>query len=232
MPAPPSHLSFTPQILETQIWPLFLLPRLNAMAHLLADEVLQSILAPPLRVPNSMFEDVGPVSPFSKVEQSASDVLLVCKRWMRVATPIIYHTVIIRTTAQAAALNAALMRNPEFGRHVRRFRLERPYPAHITKAVVRTMPNIVDLCIPIGVLAADKPNDVYELLSNCQPQHLLLVNYRPNHTNSTFNKLASKICAALSSWTGLVRPRMSVFDNVQFLMFSTHRRDSLATLGV
>ena len=175
------------------------------MTHLLADEVLQSILAPSLKVPDSMFEDVGPISPFSKVEQSSSDVLLVCKRWMRVTTPIIYHTVIIRTTAQAAALNAALMRNPEFGRHVRRFRLERPYPAHITKAVVRTMPNIVDLCIPIGVLAANKPNDVYELLNKCQPQHLLLVNYRPNCTNGTFNKLASKICAAAKLWTGLVR---------------------------
>jgi len=181
------------------------------MVHLLADEVLQAILAPPLRVPDSMFEDVGPVSPFNEVEQSASDVLLVCKRWMRVATPIIYHTVIIRTTAQAAALNAALTRNPEFGRHVRRFRLEHPYPGHITKAVVRTMPNIVDLCIPIGVLAADKPNDVYELLSKCQPHHLLLVNYRPNHTNGTFNKVASKICAALSSCTGLVRALIMSF---------------------
>lgn len=185
------------------------------MAHNLADEMLQSILAPPLRVPDAMFQDVGLVSPFSKVEQSASDVLLVCKRWMRVATPTLYHTVVIRSNAQAAALNAALTRNPDFGRHVRRFRLERPYPEYLNKTVTNTMPNIVDLCLPIGVLAADRPSDVYELLSISQPQHLLLVNYRPNHSNATFNKLVSKICAAIQSWTGLVSTCMRSCTNTK-----------------
>ena len=81
----------------------------------LADELLKEILAPQLLVSEELFADTGTTSPFSKAERSSSDVLLVCKRWMRVATPPLYHTVVIRSMAQAKALTRALKSSRRVG---------------------------------------------------------------------------------------------------------------------
>jgi len=177
------------------------------MAHKLADELLKEILAPPLRVRDALFNDVSRVSPFSKAQQSASDVLLVCKRWMRVGTPALYESVVIRSKAQAAALSTALTRNAEFGRFTRKLRLEGTYAQYLNSTVISTMPNIVELCIPIGMMAADKPNDLQALLERTAPhiQKLLLVNYRGSRQNSTRTKLIEKIATTVGKSKSLVR---------------------------
>jgi len=192
------------------------------MADRLADELLREILAPPLRVSDSMFCNIEHVSPFSKVDHSASDVLLVCKRWMRVGTPALYHTVVIRSTAQAFAFNAAVTRNVEFGRYIKKFRLEHSYPRYITKDIVAAMPNIEALCIPTGVLGTDRPNDVYALLDQVRPQHLVIVNYRRHQSNVTSRKLLAKICETISQWNGLVR-RDCRIASLRMLTSPAHR---------
>ncbi|KAH7101996.1 hypothetical protein BKA62DRAFT_770215 [Auriculariales sp. MPI-PUGE-AT-0066] len=153
------------------------------MTHKLADELLKEILAPPLLVPDALFCNTDDVSPFSKVDRSASDVLLVCKRWMRVATSCLYETVVIRSTAQAHALSAALTRNPQFGTYI-----------------IATMPNIRELFLSIGVMFADRPTDLYALVANPKIKHLLLVDYRAGSTNTTRRKLLSKIIDAVATW--------------------------------
>ncbi|KAH7050361.1 hypothetical protein BKA62DRAFT_459626 [Auriculariales sp. MPI-PUGE-AT-0066] len=103
------------------------------MAHKLADELLKDILSPPLLVPDDMFANRDTVSPFSKVDRSAADVLLVCKRWMCVGTPALYHTVVLRSMAQAKALASALRRCPDFGTYIRRLRVEGSYGVNTCK---------------------------------------------------------------------------------------------------
>ncbi|TFL02274.1 hypothetical protein BDV98DRAFT_618396, partial [Pterulicium gracile] len=56
------------------------------------------------------------VSPFSIPSGfSSSSVLLVSKQWMRVAAPLLYHDIVLRSSAQAQALTRALTRHKEFG---------------------------------------------------------------------------------------------------------------------
>ncbi|KAH7101988.1 hypothetical protein BKA62DRAFT_829808 [Auriculariales sp. MPI-PUGE-AT-0066] len=148
------------------------------MTYKLADELLKEILAPPLLVPDALFYNTDDVSPFSRVDRSASDVLLVCKRWTRVATPCLYETVVIRSTAQAHALSAALIRNPQFGTYVRRFRIENTYAKYLSAKIIATMLNIRELLIPIGLMAADRPTDLYALVANRKIEHFLLADYK------------------------------------------------------
>ncbi|KAH7096241.1 hypothetical protein BKA62DRAFT_720332 [Auriculariales sp. MPI-PUGE-AT-0066] len=175
------------------------------MAHRLADELLKDILAPPLLVSDALFCNTDDVSPFSRVDSSASDVLLVCKRWLRVATPCLYETVVIRSTAQAHALRAALTRNPQFGTYVRRFRIENTYATYLNTKIIATMPNIRELVLPIGVMAADRPTDLYALVANPKIEHFLVVDYRSRGCNVTRRKLLSKAIDAVATWKSLKR---------------------------
>ena len=95
------------------------------MAHKLADETWAAILEHILEVPDDDFISCETTSgPFSRRDYSNADVLLVCKRWLRIATPLVFRTCIIRSTAQAQVLAKALKKNPEFGVLVKQLRLE------------------------------------------------------------------------------------------------------------
>ncbi|KAH7097343.1 hypothetical protein BKA62DRAFT_451495 [Auriculariales sp. MPI-PUGE-AT-0066] len=184
---------------------LFLLFLITRMTHKLADEILKEILAPPLSVTDDLFCNTDDISPFSRVDSSASDVLLVCKRWMRVATPCLYETVVIRSTAQAHALSAALTRNPQFGAYVRRFRIENTYAAYLGAKDIATMFNIRELLLTLAVLGADRPTDLYALLANPNIEHILVGDFGRSISNPTRRKLVSKISEVAATWKNLKR---------------------------
>lgn len=187
------------------------------MAHQLADELLKEILWPPLVVPDQLFADTGAVSPFSKALYSAADVLLVCKRWMRVATPSLYHTVIIRSTAQAQALAAALTRNPEFGRYIKKLRIEGAYGVHLSK-IAPVAPNIVHFCFSLSIWADSSPGGLLKLLSAIQPSRVILTTSPGNLKNKKLQGVVDKLCTCIPLWTKLVRtfvPRACMPDATQ-----------------
>ncbi|KAK7052014.1 hypothetical protein R3P38DRAFT_2502946, partial [Favolaschia claudopus] len=71
------------------------------------------ILSPALKVPDDLFSDTSDVSPFATYAPSDSAYLLVCKDWLRVATPLLYSVVVLRSKAQANALQLKVFRtNP------------------------------------------------------------------------------------------------------------------------
>lgn len=95
------------------------------MAENLPDELVSEILSPGLRVPDDMSLKTSAVSPFANpASVSSSVVLLVCKAWLRVATPLLYHTVVIRSKAQAGALIPAVKGNHDPGRFIKKLRVE------------------------------------------------------------------------------------------------------------
>ncbi|EJD48374.1 hypothetical protein AURDEDRAFT_112877, partial [Auricularia subglabra TFB-10046 SS5] len=119
------------------------------MANRLADETLAAILADSLSVPEASFAfTTAWKSPFAKTRVSSSTILLVCKRWLRVATPLLYETVILRSAAQSGALAAVLKKQTEFGRYVRKVRVEGGVGASICK-IFKAAPNITDLCLTL-----------------------------------------------------------------------------------
>lgn len=175
------------------------------MAHKLADELLKEILSPPLLVPDELFANTGAVSPFSRATYSAADVLLVCKRWMRVATPALYSTVIIRSLAQAQALAVALSRNPDFGRYIKKLRLEGAYGVNLAK-IGLVSPNISDLCFSLSIWADASNSGLLKLLSAVNPKRVVLTTAPAKIVkNKQLAEVVKKLCDRIPLWTKLVR---------------------------
>ncbi|KAJ7700717.1 hypothetical protein B0H17DRAFT_845319, partial [Mycena rosella] len=110
----------------------------------LLDEVVSEILSPALTVPDEVFSDTSDVSPFAGCSESSSAYLVVCKSWLRVATPLLYHVVMLRSTAQAQALAQVLSRNVGLGPFIKKLRVEGGYGAAMG-TILQLSPNISDL---------------------------------------------------------------------------------------
>ncbi|KAH7106602.1 hypothetical protein BKA62DRAFT_766131 [Auriculariales sp. MPI-PUGE-AT-0066] len=177
------------------------------MAHKLADELLKDILSPPLLVPDDMFANRDAVSPFSKVDRSAADVLLVCKRWMRVGTPALYHTVVLRSMAQAKALASALRRCPDFGTYIRRLRVEGSYGEYIWQAV-KTAPHITELCLSLTVYSDVKVDGMVKSIAMLNPTRVILtVSPEKKIKNKNQDALIAALCKGIKKWS-----RMHTFE--------------------
>ncbi|KAJ7164744.1 hypothetical protein C8R43DRAFT_1167048 [Mycena crocata] len=112
------------------------------MADNIPDEILSEILSPALKVSDDAFSDSSSdISPFIKNLESISAALLVNKAWLRVATPLLYHVVILRSKAQAQALSAAIQSNPDLGRFIKKLRVEGGYAI----SILHSCGNITDL---------------------------------------------------------------------------------------
>ncbi|KAJ7790352.1 hypothetical protein B0H14DRAFT_2396487 [Mycena olivaceomarginata] len=129
------------------------------MAKTIPDELILEILSPGLRVPEATFSDTAPLNAMHdsdpvKSTVSSSAVLLVCKAWLRVATLVLYHVIVIRSKAQARALEAALHDNPDLGKFIRRLRLEGGFGASMQK-ILNHAGNITDIFISLEIHASD-----------------------------------------------------------------------------
>ena len=101
LPSPPSHINVGHSSLDTEKRPQIQIP----------DEILKEILiqVSGVIITSSEFLDTGRRSPFFDSQHTSTSIILsVSKQWLRVATPLIYHTVILRSKAQAQALARVL----------------------------------------------------------------------------------------------------------------------------
>ncbi|KAJ6486991.1 hypothetical protein C8R45DRAFT_828402, partial [Mycena sanguinolenta] len=102
------------------------------------------LLSPALKVSDKLFLDTSYVSPCANFTPSTSAYLLVCKDWLRVATPLLFHVVVLRSQAQANALKAVLRHNKNFGQFIKKLRVEGGYRMAM-HTVLKSNPNITDL---------------------------------------------------------------------------------------
>ncbi|KAF7365463.1 F-box domain-containing protein [Mycena venus] len=101
------------------------------MGDSIPDEILSEILSPALRVSDAAFAATfETVSPFLSTSESSSAFLLVSKSFLRVATPLLYNVVVLRSKAQAQALAGVLTSNPALGKFIRKLRLETVVELH------------------------------------------------------------------------------------------------------
>ncbi|KAJ7057662.1 hypothetical protein C8F01DRAFT_320380 [Mycena amicta] len=139
----------------------------------LPDELISEILAPALKVADEVFSDTSEVSPFAAYSESTSAYLVVCKSWLRVATPLLYNVVILRSKDQAKALARALSQNKELGRFIKKLRLEGGYgPAMHT--ILQCSPNITDLYLTLLIWSPDTTEGLCKGLSLIRPTKLIL----------------------------------------------------------
>ncbi|KAJ7651356.1 hypothetical protein FB45DRAFT_820870 [Roridomyces roridus] len=171
---------------------------------MLPDEIISEVLSPALQVPDELFCDTSHVSPFSTYAPSTSTYLVVCKDWLRVATPLLYNVVVLRSKSQATALEAALKSNPELGRFIKKLRLEGGYGAAI-HGILKCAPNITDLFLTLSIWSPDNTTGLCKGLALIEPHRVILVD--PCEPAPPKNKqeeaLRRTFLACLCSWKNL-----------------------------
>ncbi|KAJ7490920.1 hypothetical protein FB451DRAFT_1124494 [Mycena latifolia] len=169
----------------------------------LPDEIISEILSPALKVPEEVFSDTSRVSPFAKYSESSSAYLLVCKSWLRVATPLLYNVVILRSKAQAKALSQALAENKDLGQFIKKLRVEGGYGAPMG-TILKSSPNISDLFLSFEIYAADNTNGLCSGLPFINPTRVILrdLPYKPL-ANKMTESLEDTLTKAISKWDRL-----------------------------
>ena len=175
------------------------------MASKLADELTHQILSDVLLVPDERFSDTGATSPFSDAKFSSAVVLLVCKRWLRVGTPALYETAVIRSQPQAKAFSAALKNNETLGAMVKKLRLEGSYGTY-PGIVAQKCPDIRDFCFTLNLFSSVSCSGLIELLGRINPRRVILTTAPPKpvkHRN--VQEVVARLKTCIPTWTNLVR---------------------------
>ncbi|KAJ7765706.1 hypothetical protein B0H16DRAFT_1413187 [Mycena metata] len=174
----------------------------------LPDEIISEILSPALKVSDDVFSDNSGVSPFANYSESTSAYLLVCKSWLRVATPLLYSVVILRSKAQAKALGLVLADNKLLGQFIRKLRVEGGscYGPPM-RTILQASPHISDLFISFNVYSSDNTDGMCHGLTLINPTRLILRDERKQLLNKMSSKLTDALVATIPKWDRLV-----VFD--------------------
>ncbi|KAJ7081187.1 hypothetical protein B0H15DRAFT_855335 [Mycena belliarum] len=173
------------------------------MAVRLPDEIISEILTPALTVPDHLFSAPTVESPFATYTESASATLLVNKDWLRVATPLLYHVVVLRSAAQAQALAAALKKNPELGGFIKQLRVEGGF-GRAMEAVLSACPNITDIALSLHLHASDSSAGLAIGLPLINPTRLVICDDEENiHKNRHVGILIVAVQRCARNWTKL-----------------------------
>lgn len=172
--------------------------------NLLPDEIISEILSPALKVSDEVFSDTSDVSPFANYSESTSAYLLVCKSWLRVATPLLYNVVILRSKAQAKALSVALSKNKQLGQFIKKLRVEGGYGPSML-LILQCSPNISDLFISFEIYASDNTSGLCKGLPLLNPTRFILRDIQSKRLeNKMLSQLIDTVAELMSKWDRLV----------------------------
>ncbi|KAH6915562.1 hypothetical protein BKA70DRAFT_1091704, partial [Coprinopsis sp. MPI-PUGE-AT-0042] len=87
------------------------------------------------------------ISPFSCYELTTSTILVVCRAWLRVVTPVLYHTFVLQSKPHAQALAMTLKENAQLDQFIPKFRLEVGF-GNAVYDILRRASSITDFSIP------------------------------------------------------------------------------------
>ncbi|KAJ6490197.1 hypothetical protein DFH09DRAFT_1003634 [Mycena vulgaris] len=175
------------------------------MADNVPDEIISEILSPALRVPDEAFSDTSDDPIFMSFSESSSSFLLVSKSWLRVATPLLYNVVVLRSKAQAQALAATLKSNPDLGRFIRKLRVEGGYAISMYK-ILQASTNITHLFLSLEIVA-DNACGLCRGLPLIDPGHVILHNPLYNALSAAAYKLLDTLQKCIPTWK-----RLAAFD--------------------
>ncbi|KAJ7114200.1 hypothetical protein C8R43DRAFT_1078514 [Mycena crocata] len=141
---------------------------------MLPDEIISQILSPALTVSDELFSDTSDVSPFAQYSPSTSAYLVVCKRWLRVATPLLYKVVVLRSKGQADALEQVLRDNPEFGLFIKKLRVEGGYGLAL-HTILQSAKDITDVSLSLSTWSSDNSRGLCKGLPLINPHRVIVV---------------------------------------------------------
>jgi hypothetical protein len=171
----------------------------------ISNEVISKILFPIFDIPDEMLRDISETSPFARPSHlSISSILTVSKKWMAVAIPLLYRIVILRSKAQAFALERTLHKHKEFAIYIKKLRVEGCYGAAIS-TIITSGANITDLCISLHIQSSDSVKGLCSSLSLINPRTLVVLDSPEKRSNKPLQELVAKINVCLETWTNVVR---------------------------
>ncbi|KAJ6569437.1 hypothetical protein B0H19DRAFT_1024554 [Mycena capillaripes] len=148
------------------------------------------------------FQTPAAASPFSSYSPSTSALLLVCKAWLRVSTPLLYNVVIIRSKAQSEALEAALNSNNGLGAFIKKLRIEGGFGLTM-KTILEASPNITNLVLFLAIWSSDEVSGLCQGLHLIDPFRLVLHDIRKLKDNNQNKKLVKKVAECIQLWKRL-----------------------------
>jgi F-box-like len=174
------------------------------MANNLPNELIREILFSVVDVPDEMFQDVSVTSPFWRPSHlSTASVLGVCKRWMNIATPLLYRVVVLRSKAQAYALDRTLQNHKELGAHIKKLRVEGGFGAVMRTIIISSL-NMTHLCLSLKIRSSDSVKGLCSALSVTNPHSLVILSHPDIRTNASLKELVKELCVCFGKWTNLV----------------------------
>ncbi|KAJ6608283.1 hypothetical protein B0H10DRAFT_2068288 [Mycena sp. CBHHK59/15] len=143
------------------------------------DEILSEIISPLLKLSDEVFSD-NREKPLLNPGYSSSTYLLVCKDWLRVSTPLLYHTVMLRTTAQTDVIAAVLRTNESFGLFIKKLRVEGGF-GQAMHTILATAPKITDIFVTLTIWASDNTTALSRGLRLINPRRVIVTESYEGH---------------------------------------------------
>lgn len=174
------------------------------MASNIPDETLHEVLSHAVRVYSFThnLEFGGPYGSHSPT----TNALLVCKRWLRVATPVFYQYVRVANAKQMQKLAQTLRAHPQLGLMIRGLYLSGGYGINLY-AVARHAPNIQDLFICPNMTSKDSNAGFLRALSLLKPKRLHVGCENGPSRSVKVQQLRQALLRGVQEWTTLVSPR-------------------------
>ncbi|KAJ7221959.1 hypothetical protein B0H12DRAFT_300890 [Mycena haematopus] len=174
-----------------------------SLAESLPDEMVSEILSWAFTVPDEIFSENGPNSPFATFKEPSSAFLLVCKAWFRVGFPLLFKDIVLRSTAQAKALSQVLVNTTALGQLVTKLRVEGGFGASM-RTILKCSPNITHLFLSLDITAADITTGLCDGLHLINPTYVILryICYK-SLSNKMLQNLSTTLGECLSNWDNL-----------------------------
>ncbi|KAF7315924.1 hypothetical protein MIND_00109200 [Mycena indigotica] len=167
-------------------------------------EIISEILSPLLTVPDELFADIHPHSPFARYSRtSTSTYLVVCKKWLHAATPLLYNTVVLRSKAQAEALARILSVHNEFGKFIKKLRVEGAY-GDAMLSILGNAANLTDLLVSLEIWSDASTAGLCDGFSLINPKRLIIQEANRQRDNKKVaNVIKALEWAIENSWNNL-----------------------------
>ncbi|KAJ7660840.1 hypothetical protein DFH06DRAFT_380688 [Mycena polygramma] len=177
----------------------------SSAANRVPDELISEILTPLLKHSDEVFSDRSEKALLDP-GYSSSTYLLVCKAWFRVATPLLYNVVILRTTPQAESLRDLLKSHPEVGPFIKKLRVEGGF-GNAMHTILHSAPNVTDLFLTLFIWGSDSVRGLASGLPLINPRRVIVVDVgaksRTPKKNKQVNQLLQTLVACIPKWDNL-----------------------------
>jgi hypothetical protein len=109
---------------------------------------------------------------------------------MSIATPLLYYVVVLKSKAQACALERIFRKRKEHGTHIKKLRVEGEYGA-VMHTIIVSAPNTTHLCLSLGIRSSDNISGLCSAPSFKNPSCLVIPTPPDTLANATLKRLVA-----------------------------------------